>query len=56
MRGFFLLVLVVGALWAVDEYAFDGRYSQAAWLEAQSQGQQLRYNVRNWLNKAMAGH
>ena len=56
MRGFLLLILVVGVFWALDMYAFDGRYSQAARREAQSQGQQFQYEVRQWLNKAMSGH
>jgi hypothetical protein len=41
MRSFFGLILAIGALWALDVYAFDGHYSRAIWQEAQSQGQQF---------------
>ena len=56
MRGLFFLILIVGAFWILDMYAFNGRYSQAAWAEARSQGQQLQYEVRRLLDKTGLGH
>lgn len=56
MRGFFLLIFVVGALRALDTLAFNGRYSETALQEAQSQGRQFQYEVRQWINKAMSAH
>jgi hypothetical protein len=35
------LAIVVGALWALDLYAFDGRHSQAAWQEANTKVKNL---------------
>ena len=55
MRNFFIFIFAIGAFWAFDVYAFDGRYSQAVWQEAQSQGRQFRYNVDRLLDKAMSG-
>jgi hypothetical protein len=51
MRSFFILILAIGAFWAIDVYAFHGRYSQAIWQEAQSQGQQFNYAVQRFLRK-----
>jgi hypothetical protein len=51
MRGFVALAIVVGALWALDLYAFHGRYSQAAWQETNYQGQKFSYQVQYHLKK-----
>jgi hypothetical protein len=51
MRGFVALVIVAGVLWALDLYAFQGRYSRAAWQEANYQGQKLSDQVQYHLKK-----
>jgi hypothetical protein len=51
MRGFVALAIVVGVLWALDLYAFQGRYSQAAWQAANYQGQKLSDQVQYHLRK-----
>jgi len=51
MRGLVILAIVVGVLWALDRYAFHERYSQAAWQEANYQGQKFRNEVQYYLKK-----
>jgi len=51
MRGFVILTIAIGALRALDVYAFKGRYSQAAWREANSQGQKFNYELQYYLKK-----
>ena len=51
-RCFVALVAVISALWAIDVLAFNGRYSQAFWLQAYYQGQQFNYAVKRWLDHA----
>jgi len=51
MRGFVILI-AIGALWAVDRFAFESRYSDAIWREAKYQGQLFNYEVEHWLDKA----
>jgi hypothetical protein len=55
MRKFFILIFASAALWAIDMYAFNGRYSQIVWQDAQSQGQQLKSMMDGLLDKAMSG-
>jgi hypothetical protein len=51
MRGFFMLIVLIGAFLAMDAVAFDGRYRSAAWQQAAHQGQAVNNNVQRWLNK-----
>ena len=51
-RGLLILTVLIGAIWAIDAFAFDGRYRQAAWREANYQAQKLDHEVRYWLNKS----
>lgn len=51
MNRVLIPVVLIGGFLAVDIFAFDGRYTRAAWLEAQHQGQEFRANVDRWLRK-----
>ena len=51
MRSFLILIVLIGTLWAIDVFAFGGRYSKAVWQEANYQGETVRYGIRDWLNK-----
>ena len=51
MRGFLVLTVLIGALWAIDTVGYGGRFSRAAWLEAKYHGQKTNYEVRYWLKK-----
>jgi hypothetical protein len=51
MRGFLILVVAIGAFWAIDVLAFDSRYSNAVWRETKYQAQQFNYEVKRWLNR-----
>ena len=55
MRNVFIFVFSVVALWAIDAYAFNGRYSQIVWQEINYQGHQFRNNVDRMLNNAVSG-
>ena len=50
MRSFLILIIVIGSLWAIDTFAFGGRYRMAVWQEAYYQGQTVRNGIRNWLD------
>lgn len=45
MRPVLFLVMVVGALWAVDTFALDGRGTQVVQGAASFVSHQLRYEV-----------
>lgn len=52
MRGFIIFtVVVVGALWAIDVYRMDGRYSKAVWQQSSIEVQTLRREI----DRAMSG-
>jgi hypothetical protein len=55
MRSFFVLILAIGALWAIDVFTFHGRYSQFIWQKAKFQGRQLEYQVNRTLDRFMPG-
>jgi hypothetical protein len=55
MRSFFVLILAIGALWAIDVFAFHGRYSQFIWQQAKFQGRQFEYQVNRTLDRFMPG-
>jgi nitrate reductase NapE component len=52
MRGFLLVGILLGALWAVDSFAFDGRYGRAVWAAAKVQGSKIRSEVNDFLKRA----
>jgi hypothetical protein len=41
MSNFLILIVLIGMLWAVDVFAFGGRYSTAVWQEGNYQAKQL---------------
>ncbi len=49
MRVFLTLIVLIGALWAVDTFANGGRLSSAAWSQAVYQGKLFQYEVAYWL-------
>jgi hypothetical protein len=51
MRGFVILLVVVGAVWAGDRFANHGRYGDAFWREAKYRGQAASDDIKHWLNK-----
>jgi hypothetical protein len=52
MRGLLVpAIALIVALWAIDAFAFHGRYRAAAWLEASHQGQKLSFEIRHWLKE-----
>ena len=51
MRIIVVLAVSVGAFWAIDSFAFAGRYRATAWQEAKYQGQVFNYRVQSWLNR-----
>ena len=51
MQRFLFLAVVIGALWALDTYAFQGRYSRALWEEANHQVQMFNNGVQSFVNK-----
>lgn len=53
MRTWLLMLLLVGAVWVLDEVAFDGRYSRAAWVEAKYRGQQFAHEVEYWFQHTL---
>jgi hypothetical protein len=56
MRDFiFLTVLAVGALWAYDEYKYDGRNREAAWQQARVEGRNFSSQVHGLIDNAMSG-
>jgi hypothetical protein len=51
VRGFLILVFLIGAVWAIDTFAFNGHYGRVAWMEAKYHGEKANNEVRNWLKK-----
>jgi len=49
MRRLLLLAVLLGGLWAVDAYAFDGRYFGAAWSGAKHEGRVFVTAMNSWL-------
>src|SRR5271163_4648114 len=55
MRKLLLLVLVLGILWALDTFGFNGRYSSAVWLDANDQAHSINYQAHRWVQKLTGG-
>jgi len=51
MRTFFILIVFISMLWAIDAIAFSGRYGTVVWQGASYQGQKLNREVEYWLRK-----
>ena len=49
MRAFLVMIIVV---WAVDTFAFESRFTHAAWQEAKYQGHKLNYYVGSKFKRA----
>jgi hypothetical protein len=41
-----LVVLALGVVWAYDAYEYDGRYTQAAWQQANIEGRNFSQEIR----------
>ena len=52
MRTFLCLALVIGLGLVVDQLAFQGRYTKAAWHEAKDQSSYYSEEARYWLRRA----
>ena len=50
MRRLLSLAILVGALWAINSYAFHGRYQAAALEEINYYGQTLNNGVQNFVS------
>lgn len=42
MDRFIKLIVLIGALWAIDVVAYGGRYSTAVWEQANYEGQTVQ--------------
>jgi len=51
MRKLLFLLLVLGILWALDLFGFNGRYSSAIWLDANDQAHAFNYQAQRWVQK-----
>jgi hypothetical protein len=51
MRRLLSLAVLVGALWAIDSYAFQGRYQAAALEEINYYSQTLNDGVQRFLSR-----
>jgi len=51
VRRFLSLAVLVGALWAIDLYAFDGRYQAAALAEINYYAQTLNDGVQRFVSR-----
>lgn len=51
MQRFLFLAIVIGALWAFDAYAFQGRYSGAVWDYATHQAQIFNNGVASLVSR-----
>jgi hypothetical protein len=57
MRGFIIIALLLfGAWWAFDAYEYGGRYSQAAWQQANATDQKFAREVQHWIDANLSGH
>jgi len=57
MRGLIMLaVIAFGVIWAFDAYEYDGRYSHAAWQQANAEGQNFSQEVKRWVDRTLSGH
>jgi hypothetical protein len=50
MRTSVLVILALFALLVIDQFAFDGQYSQAVWQEARNQSYRFNQTIADWLS------
>jgi hypothetical protein len=56
MRDYAILTIaILGALWAVDLYKFDGRNSAEIWQRTTDAGQDFSRAVQGAVDRAMSG-
>jgi hypothetical protein len=50
VRPFFFMTvpLIAAALYLIDKYQFDARYSQAIWTQANDTGQKYQATLKSW--------
>ena len=51
MRAFIAILVVIGALWAIDVVTLDGRYSDPVWHAVKQQAHDLNDQISRWLSK-----
>lgn len=51
MGRFLKLIVLIGALWALDVVIYGGRYSSSVWEQANYQGQMVRYDIKDWFKR-----
>lgn len=51
MGKFLKLTILIGALWALDMVVYKGRYSSAAWEQANYHGQMVQYDIQDWFRR-----
>jgi hypothetical protein len=51
MRHFLFLGFVLGILWAVDTFSFDGRYSSAIWVQANDLARSFNYDAQRFVQR-----
>lgn len=51
MHRLLFLVVLIGALWAIDTYALHGRYSHAVWEEVNYQAEIFDDEVQGFVRK-----
>ena len=49
MRSFWVLIVLIIALWAIDTFANGGQYGRAVWYEANHQGKMFCDEMADWL-------
>ena len=51
MQRFLFFAALIGVLWALGTYAFQGRYSAALWQEANYQARVFNSGVQSFVSK-----
>jgi hypothetical protein len=51
MRSLFLTAIVTAGLWAVDGWAFNGRFRKDAWQQANNYGAMFKVQVHHLLKR-----
>jgi hypothetical protein len=51
MRHLPFLFFVLGILWAVDTFRFDGRYSSVIWVQANDLARSFNYDAQRFVQR-----
>jgi len=51
MRNLLFLIFLLGLLWAVDTFSFDGRYSSAIWTKANDLARSFSYDAERFVQR-----